>query len=599
MKKLLILLIVLLCGFGMLFAVNNQKIYPIDSEVYEAITHLYIANGYALPSTAGPWSGEELLFWLNKISPDELSEQGKSLFNWIKNTIEEPQKPEAFRLGLDVAAEGYAHTNTTEHFQGRENWRRGFNEQKPFVNIYSDAWIGQNFYGYSEFSLRNSITLTNVSFGETALSSNIIVVPPHDVKQIDFNFPYRAFLAAGGKNWNVQIGREQLSWGPGTTGNFIIGDHLPYHNVIRATGFEKNFKYTLLTSFFPHPQNYYYYGTDHEDKVYIEGVPDSRGQEQYINGISLFMGHRLEWRVWQDKINIALTEGIMYMSKDNRLDFIALSPAMLWHNNYTRSLTNSILALEVDATLLKGWNIYAQTVIDEMILPGEPIPGKPGEDKAEPSAWGYMLGSTYQAFAGKGVWHLNIEGAYTDPFLYLRDGGMQTDNTGRFQNKGQYGINYVVAVREQAGAGGSTRYNEHFLGYQYGGDAIVGNLNGGYRVFDKWNVEGNLFYMAHGSFDKWTVWSQINGTSNPSEPPKTPTVGHPNAAWGNQNDDNPTNRDAISHTFVLGASGSYAFLPNLTLYGQVDYIYIKNPKNRQANGSVSDMQFSLGVLYSL
>src|SRR5690554_3026048 len=143
MKKLLILLIVLLCGFGMLFAVNNQKIYPIDSEVYEAITHLYIANGYALPSTAGPWSGEELLFWLNKISPDELSEQGKSLFNWIKNTIEEPQKPEAFRLGLDVAAEGYAHTNTTEHFQGRENWRRGFNEQKPFVNIYSDAWIGQ------------------------------------------------------------------------------------------------------------------------------------------------------------------------------------------------------------------------------------------------------------------------------------------------------------------------------------------------------------------------------------------------------------------------------------------------------------------------
>ena len=68
MKKLLILFALMLFSIS-LFADsgNYQKIYPIDDEIYEDITDLYILSGYSLPSTSGPWSGAELKMMLEKI----------------------------------------------------------------------------------------------------------------------------------------------------------------------------------------------------------------------------------------------------------------------------------------------------------------------------------------------------------------------------------------------------------------------------------------------------------------------------------------------------------------------------------------------------
>lgn len=48
-KRLLVLVVALLCACG-LFAANYQKIYDIDSPVYEAIKYLFINQGHALPS---------------------------------------------------------------------------------------------------------------------------------------------------------------------------------------------------------------------------------------------------------------------------------------------------------------------------------------------------------------------------------------------------------------------------------------------------------------------------------------------------------------------------------------------------------------------
>lgn len=40
---------------------NLQKIYPVTSQEYEAIKYVYLCQGYSLPSTTGPYSGDELL----------------------------------------------------------------------------------------------------------------------------------------------------------------------------------------------------------------------------------------------------------------------------------------------------------------------------------------------------------------------------------------------------------------------------------------------------------------------------------------------------------------------------------------------------------
>ena len=160
---------------------------------------------------------------------------------------------------------------------------------------------------------------------------------------------------------------------------------------------------------------------------------------------------------------------------------------------------------------------------------------------------GYMLGATYTLPLPKGILEFNAEGVCTDPFLYLRDGGIVSSHGEdyRTQKKGQYGINYVVALRDIYNTGGGVEYTEEYLGYKYGGDAIVGNFSVDYKDYGKWNVGGNLFFMAHGTFDQWTVWTRINpgeGHDYPVDNPKTPTTSH---VTYNQRDDAASDRDSV------------------------------------------------------
>ncbi|MDY5931358.1 MAG: hypothetical protein SPJ34_04930, partial [Candidatus Ornithospirochaeta sp.] len=198
-----------------------------------------------------------------------------------------------------------------------------------------------------------------------------------------------------------------------------------------------------------------------------------------------------------------------------------------------------------------------------------------------------MLGINTAFPVSKGLFYGSVEGAYTDPYLYLRDNGSYE------QNKGEYGINWVVAVRNFCNdAAGGNFYDESFLGYKYGGDAIVANLNAGYSSLDRWHVEGNLFYMAHGTFDKWTCWK----TLSPGENYTTPTTSHP---MENNKDPNASSlRNAVSHTVVAGVNAGYEILTGFDVYAQADFITIWNPGNIRADKPITDFQLTVGLGYS-
>ena len=365
----------------------------------------------------------------------------------------------------------------------------------------------------------------------------------------------------------------------------------------RFTAYDNSFKYTFLVSAFPHPQMYYTV-TDAQTNTMKYSVNGSNmvgnGQSQYMNGIAAFIGHRLEWRI-TPKISFTLTEGVMYMSKDNKIDLIAFAPAYLYHNNYTRSNTNSILAFEADWAFAKGFNLYGQMVVDEFILPGEQDPktATPASP-AEPNGLGFIAGLTYAMGLGNGILKANIEGAYTSPYLYLRDGDAQAGESGREQTHGRYGINYVVAVREMSDCGGTQNYNLDFLGYKYGGDAIIANLNVGYEVPLKWSASANLFFMKHGTHDRYTVWTRIDNETYKNQ--TSPTTTH---QTDNYNDPDYALRDAASTTIVAGLYGSYNLPWGFTAGAQLDFVSITNPGNRTANGRISDIQITLMLSYNL
>ncbi|MCX7028357.1 MAG: hypothetical protein NT061_12940 [Spirochaetes bacterium] len=569
-------------------APNLQKIYPVNSDVYKAISYLSLCQGLSLPSTTGPWSADELIKMLSRIDPSRLGGGASDTYTFALAALDENQK--AVKFSLKTTMEGYCHTNTTD-FTKESSWIRGFDERNPIFDLILETWPSLHFYGYSSLSAGNTMYngwnstegATSTLWGASALTTNIPMVPPAVMSDLNFNFPYRAVGSIGGDGWSAEVGREKYSWGPGESGNFVLGDHLLYHNMGRLTAYGKDFKYTFATSFFPYPGNFYPIMIK-ESGAYSRPQEDL-GQDKTVSGLDMFIGHRVEWRIFGNKVGFALTEAIMYQSADNTLDLSVLSPTAIFHNYFIRGNANSIISLEADWTPLRYLNLYSQIVVDEFALPGEAMPGI--DPKALPDAYGFMAGAKGSLPFGKGMLFGSVEWAKTDPYLYLRDNG------NRNQVFTQYGINWVVALREFSNQGG-INYTEEFIGYQYGCDAIVLNGNFGYKEFGRWSLEGNVFFMIHGTHDQWTTTGDQNEGAQDTE--TTPTTTH---STENNADIHEEERDCASYTLVLGARGGYKILKRLELFGQVDYIHITNPGNISTNTPIWDVQLTAGVTYSL
>ncbi len=587
MRIVSIVLVALVLMSPVVATTNQQRILSLDNDVYQAIEMLYISQGLALPSTTGPYSEAELALMLEKIDRGSLKQKLIPVYEYVVGNLALEPKTQGKGIGLswnfDANLEGYLHTDTT-NFVGRENWIRGFKDQKPLLEIGLETWPGKNFYGYSEFTLGNANTLEN-GFGATMLSSNIPLVPPALMTDLDFNMPYRAFVAAGGNYWSFQLGRDRLSWGAGTSGNLALSDTFKYHNMARFTTFSDRFKYTFVTSFFPHPMHYF----DTTENGQTDGAIEGRGQGSRQNGLYLFMSHRLEGRLFKDKVGLALTESMMYQSEDNYFDLRFLNPAAIFHNYYIRSNSNSILALEIDYTPFRGLNLYVQGIVDEFSMPGEPRAD--ATTKAYPEAFGVLAGMKGIAPIGKLMGHASLEFAHTDPYLYIRYTDKNDPTLGNFD---EYGLNYVGVIREFTNKAG-TLYNPQFLGYTHGNDAIVVNLNAGVKEFGTWSVDANFFYMIHGTFDMFTVYSGVGGDRQPIV--STPTTDGGDAL-GNYHDPSYASRDAASHTIVAGVKGAYQITNWLGAFGQVDYINITNFGNI-AGQKASDVQLSIGVSFSI
>ncbi len=579
----LVIVCVLLVSVSAFESSNQQKVFSLSSDVYDAIEVLYVSQGLSLPSTTGPYSQAELSLMLQKIEASKLKGSLVDIYAYVENQLSAQPKIEGKGIGLswnfDATLEGYYHTDTT-NFLGREAWNYGAINQKPLITVGLETWPANNFYGYSEFSVGNTHTLEN-GFGTTALASNLIVLPPADLMDLDFNMPYRAFVAAGGDYWTFQLGRDRLNWGAGTTGNLMLSDTFKYHNMARFTTFSDKFKYTFVSSFFPHPSQYIGGG----DGESVKGDH----QDTELNGLYMFMSHRLEWRMLKDKLGLTITESIIYQSEENFIDLRILNPVMIFHNLYMRNNSNSILGLELDYTPIKGLNIYAQAAVDEFSLPGE---AKPSATKANfPETFGYLVGVKGFVPMQNMVGYGSLEFAYTDPYLYLRYATTTGQTAG---NHDAYGLNYVGAIREFTNKSGM-RYNQEFLGYTYGNDALVVNLNGGVKSFGKWNVSANVFYMAHGTFDMFTIFSEVGGDK--AEIVTTPTSDGSDAI-GNFNDSTWASRDAVSHTVIAGVNGSYQITDCLKTFGQIDYITVQNFGNKSGQ-KAQDFQLTFGVTYSI
>jgi hypothetical protein len=580
------------CFLAPLFAENSnfQKIYPVNSEIYGAIKGLFVTQGLALPSSSGPWSGDELRAMLARLDPDTLDAAEREIYGYAAGEL----APPAHMVGLffSPSLEAHAHANGKD-FSLPGDFIRPLADSRPLLSFGAEFYLTPPAYGFLEIPVGtqpyfNKEKDQSPHPGSPLLANPLGVNVPFLAGATDFdlNGPYRSFAALGGRGWSFEIGRDRLSWGNGETGNYLLGDQVQYHNLLRTAWYGSRLKYSFLVSGFTYPGEYYlaWDQTENDYDIHARKKFDAVNESNHeTRGLRLFIAHRLEWRALKDRLGIALSEAVMYQSASGALSLEPLLPTMLLHNLYRVDNQNSILTLEADYALRRGWNLYVQIAVDDFAVPlAEPFPRVDSDER--PNQIGLMLGTKHDRPLRRGLLELSLEASYTSPFLYLN-------------NADGAGINktFVVANRYYNGAG-FIYYPEEFLGYRWGGDALVFNLAGTYREFGRWRGKAALFFMLHGVYDKWTEYRLVYSADSPHHPRDVfLTATHEGVE--NYADPEAYKRDAVSTTAALSVSGFYRAGKRWELYGELNLVAVVNRGNRSGNPPALDAQVTLGTSY--
>lgn len=573
MKRVLYLFFLLLfLPLGGILAVTAQEVIPLGSPVYADMDNLYLVLGIGTPSDARPWTKGEARAILSIVEGKNLNGVARKVYENLASTLADDLRwnfPDGFSAGvnLDLWGELYAHTNTDESggFTSHEDWNYGFVQRKPLERLRLDMAVSDFFYTYCDLQYGYGIALYDddlKTLGESGYSqvgsltddTGLVIVDGNSVlsqytnalstnfitksRDFDFQWPKRAIISVGGERWNLTVGRDRLSWGNSHIGNFIYDDHVDFQEFARFSVFSEYFKYEAVNLFL--------------DTSYSSG-----------NFFRMLMSHRLEFRPFH-AFTLAISENVMY--QDDVLDLRFLNPAFIYHNLNEREKFNAIAHLEASYTMLPGLNLYGQFSLDQAIAPNE--------DDAESTAWGVLFGIEYATILKEGMYSAALEGAMTLPCLYRRDG-----------------IDFLMG-RRYAGLnadGNSHWYTQKFdyIGFPYGGDALVFKWDNSYRIPSCGAIGFSLTALWHGDVDMYTDVSI--GDSRYANYGSTLFIG-----------------DTIATTFTTTLNGEYELKGLVSwvsakAYAQLDWIvrstYTKASKTY--GDFTQDLQCSFGVALSL
>ena len=557
---------------------NLQKIYQTNSTEFSLLRNLTIELGMSAPSSSGPWSGAELQAMLDRIASEPLSTEQRTVYDWLCEKLFSVgyarNNPDFNFAGTpEATAEIYAHTHSGTGYDEDTEWIEGYEDRAPLISIPFEMWGTNLMYGFIDLPLRNNRFYTGTSsstgFFGPPVTTNLIF--DKTSKNVDLSFPWRAFISLGDQTWNFQFGRDKISWGNGVSGNLVIDDNLNFHEFVKFKTFYEPFTYTFLAVSFPHPESY--------QRPPL--LPDLETWEldQTTNNIRTFIAHRFEFQLAQ-KLRLSLTESIMYQGKT--YDFRFFSPFVILHNYYMLANSNSIMSLEIDYTPLPTLLLHSQFVIDDLTTGDE-------SSNAQPDAWGVLASLHYAKIFKKISFHAVLEGAYTTPYLYLRNSrvfdGLDPSADAIFKDQQAQPINFIVGYPQYTQGAGNVVHKE-FLGYRYGGDAIVGTFLGELIKLDDWKLSGNLFWMMHGVFDTDTLY-ELGALPVSAQ---TPT---------SQSPSNITDKNSIETTFFASINGTKFIGKHFTLSAHLGWITKWNPGNIRTVEPVSDWQGRLGFTVAL
>lgn len=461
----------------------GAQVIPLASSVYEDMDLLYLLAGKGTPSGSRPWTKAEAQAILGGVRKENLQAVARSLYTSIQKKVEAPLRwnfSDGFSLSAyaDVSVENYIHSNS--EFSSYGAWDYSYVDRKPLVRLRLDMAVSDFFYTYSDLQYGYGLhtkddTLDYLGPGEMVgalipansglyyvdentklvqyekwYANNIITSTTH----IDFQTPKRSVISLGSERWNATFSRDRISWGNSKIGNFILDDHVDFHEYLRFTTYSEYFKYEVLVVFFD---------TYHASTSILR----------------MLLAHRLEFRPWS-KVSFAVSENVMY--QDDKLDLRFLNPSFIFHNLNERNKFNAIAHIELAYVPFAGFRLYGQFALDQAVAPNE-------GDNPELPAWGMSLGADYAAAFAQGVLQSSIEASMTIPHMYRRDT-----------------VDFLMA-RRYAGLNTNAwdAVKLDYIGSPYGGDALVLHARTLYKVADVGSLSLAVTGVLKGDVDMFTV----------------------------------------------------------------------------------------------
>ena len=306
-KRFLLLLILAAILISALSASHDMEIIPLSSPVYEYMESLYVLEGKAAPQGAKPWTVADVKQQLDRITPTSVPAQ--NLYDILSEyTDKEDEKDVKVDVDMSLTPSIGLHINNTD-FDESGKWRSKVLNDK-LLHLNGSLYVYDYFAADMGLSLGFANSVSQDSSREPRFNNKISTnIPFLSAGDIDVDVTDNSYISVGVPYISLSLGRGQLSLGNGKMGNLILGNNLPYHDYLSISASNNTwFDYTMLMSFFTHPQNYY------------------QGHTSLIHGIQMFIAHRFEMRMFSDKLRISLNEATMYQSEDNTIDFRVFNP---------------------------------------------------------------------------------------------------------------------------------------------------------------------------------------------------------------------------------------------------------------------------------
>ncbi|MDR0316312.1 MAG: hypothetical protein LBH97_05370, partial [Treponema sp.] len=249
--KLMIILTVIFIGgmWGESHVYAEDKVseklvmFAAGDEILDDLRILAQETNHILFSFTPPLSSYEIMNFLNSIEEDELSVWGQEAYSRIKQKL----SPQTI-LSLGGAALS-AHLILKGEFSARTNeqvkWVLPDLDRPEFVRIPIDLFFMDVLQLHFEPAFQN---FPGVKDEHSYINTNIVYA-------FDFfdggGFPFRAFASLGKDWWNIQIGRDRLSFGNAHSGNLLLTDTPDYYDFARLSVFNAWIKYSMVVSQIP------------------------------------------------------------------------------------------------------------------------------------------------------------------------------------------------------------------------------------------------------------------------------------------------------------------------------------------------------------